>query len=1232
MGFLKILFKQKTKINQKTSDSLNNSREIRVFISSTFRDMEGEREVLVKKIFPQIRKLCESRNVTCTEIDLRWGITQKQASDGKVLPICLAEIKRCKPYFIGILGERYGWVPDEIDKHTSKQEPWLLEHRQKSVTELEILHGVFNQPDMASRAFFYFRDPGYIDLIADDKKICFLESPTQNEIVRFGSQEAARRVKMRKKKLNALKERIRNSGFPLRENYPDPNTLGELVFQDLTEVISTDFPQEKKLGKLALNATEHHAFAKSRLGVYIGRDEYIEALDRLAVGDGPPLSVLGDSGAGKTALLANWIEHYSAIHPDDFIISHFIGSTSQSTNWDAMLRRFMGEFKKRFNIDRDIPEKPYQMRSSFANWLHIVSGKGIKQGVRIILVIDAVNQLEDRDGAIDLAWLPLSLPPNVRIILSTLPGRPLNEIKKRGWPCLTIKPLEVSERRQLIKACLIRYTKQLNSEQIRRIQDSDQSANPLYLRALLEELRVFGSHEQLDHQISYYLEADSVSNLYQLILARYEADYDDARPGLVQDTMTLIWASRRGLSEAELIDLLGGEPGKPLPAAKWSPFFLAAEQLFIHSGGRLSFFHDHIRQAVTKRYLPGRKQKHAAHERLIRYFNSSPFEERQMAELPWQLAVTGSWQRLSKLLSNPPYLGRAWKYSFFDVLTYWTHIQRFSDITAVEAYQNIINDPGKHNKYAQSVAELLVSLGDSLHALPLLNFTVSQTLKLGNDTRNPNDIVNRFSQLISALRHTGQLDLSMKYCIRLEDWSRQTNHNWGLHYGLWGQGAVLRLKGDLDNAKRLLEEALAICHLNKFNPTSVILELSSVYFDKGKFDKAIYLLHQAEQICIGNGDQEGLSTCLGNQSIILRNSGNIDKALELSIHQEAICRNLGNHRQQAQCLGSQALIYKQMGAVDEALRRIKEQQSLFHKLKDETGLVNSYINEANVLRRLGKSAQAETVFEIAEKMAREGRSHQQLAFCLINRSALLAQDLKQPEEAYYMARESLHICRKFGLKRLEDNVNQLISSLPVLAEKVTSSEKDGSETIPGSSPIKNTSSNQKKMGFVHHTMTDIEKSIYDNGMSWLLDQPVIKSGVHAPILSEGAAKAMADGDLDEASDLYKDLRNLGLKTGDETMRAVGIIGLANCCHKKGKLEKSLALFKEAEQVLKKTSDIPHLANCLFNQSLVLMNLGRSAESMPLCLRAEQLAEQNDLVELSAQIKRYMKQIQSRMGW
>ena len=43
------------------------------------------------------------------DVDLRRGITEEQAERGDVLQICLSEIDRAHPYFIGFLGERHGW-------------------------------------------------------------------------------------------------------------------------------------------------------------------------------------------------------------------------------------------------------------------------------------------------------------------------------------------------------------------------------------------------------------------------------------------------------------------------------------------------------------------------------------------------------------------------------------------------------------------------------------------------------------------------------------------------------------------------------------------------------------------------------------------------------------------------------------------------------------------------------------------------------------------------------------------------------------------------------------------------------------------------------------------------------------------------------------------------------------------------------------------------------------------
>ncbi len=147
-------------------------RLVRIFISSTFRDMHAERDELTKFTFPELRRRCRERQVEFVEVDLRWGITEEETNQGKVLHICLKEIERSKPYFIGLLGKRYGWVPDTIPQEVIDQETWLKEHigkAGKSVTELEILHGVLNNPEMAAHAFFYFRDPAYIKSIPPEK-------------------------------------------------------------------------------------------------------------------------------------------------------------------------------------------------------------------------------------------------------------------------------------------------------------------------------------------------------------------------------------------------------------------------------------------------------------------------------------------------------------------------------------------------------------------------------------------------------------------------------------------------------------------------------------------------------------------------------------------------------------------------------------------------------------------------------------------------------------------------------------------------------------------------------------------------------------------------------------------------------------------------------------------------------------------------------------------------------
>ena len=54
----------------KTGPSPADNRHVRVFISSTFRDMHTERDLLVKEVFSERRRKCIRHFVTFTEVHM----------------------------------------------------------------------------------------------------------------------------------------------------------------------------------------------------------------------------------------------------------------------------------------------------------------------------------------------------------------------------------------------------------------------------------------------------------------------------------------------------------------------------------------------------------------------------------------------------------------------------------------------------------------------------------------------------------------------------------------------------------------------------------------------------------------------------------------------------------------------------------------------------------------------------------------------------------------------------------------------------------------------------------------------------------------------------------------------------------------------------------------------------------------------------------------------------------
>ena len=153
---------------------------IRVFLSSTFADMDKERSYFNEVIVPKLNRICAERGVSFFSVDLRWGITEEDQVDGKVLPICLSEIDKCRPYFIGILGNRYGSILNTVPENVGSTIPWLIGKEGHSITELEMLYAVLehNDEQTLSNCAFYLRSDDLTDQLYGHLKA---ENPSATE-------------------------------------------------------------------------------------------------------------------------------------------------------------------------------------------------------------------------------------------------------------------------------------------------------------------------------------------------------------------------------------------------------------------------------------------------------------------------------------------------------------------------------------------------------------------------------------------------------------------------------------------------------------------------------------------------------------------------------------------------------------------------------------------------------------------------------------------------------------------------------------------------------------------------------------------------------------------------------------------------------------------------------------------------------------------------------------------
>ena len=542
-----------------------NSRNIRIFISSTFQDMQEERAELVTKVFPELRKIAAARDVTMTEIDLRWGISKEESESGKVIQICMNEIENSRPYFIGIIGDRYGWCPNlnEVSNNVllSERYPWMKEDasNELSITEMEMQYGVLRNPEHIN-AFFY---------------------------IKKNSDET-------NPKLHNLKNAVRNNKrYPWSE-YVNPEDLGKQVKQCLIDLLDSQFPEEK-LSIIEKERLIQQSFLHSRTNVYIPNQKYYDEIEQFLQSDKQHLVIASKSGMGKSSLIANWVKDCSE-HSSYHTIYHFSGISSLNENNKYVLTRFANEIEDLYSLKKDdktLAVENLKEEAPEEKFSRIING--INKNSRLLLIIDGINSLvsDGEEDVTTLSWLP-HLPSNVKIIFTSVDnGEVMKTFRRREYPIMQIEPLSYAQREKLVIDQLARYRKRLSKEQVEMIAEAELCGTPIVLRTILDELIQFGSYEGLDDRINYYINSKTPQECFSKVLERAEEEFGI---NLVRDVCYSLFCSKNGLSEDELIQM------HELTQLQWSQFYSAFYNHFTQIGEHIFFSHRYLAEAVISRY------------------------------------------------------------------------------------------------------------------------------------------------------------------------------------------------------------------------------------------------------------------------------------------------------------------------------------------------------------------------------------------------------------------------------------------------------------------------------------------------------------------------------------------------------------------------------------------------------------------------------------------------------
>ncbi|KAH0626292.1 hypothetical protein JD844_001202 [Phrynosoma platyrhinos] len=660
---------------------------VRVFVSSTFRDMHGERDLLIRSVFPELRARAAQFCLAVEDIDLRWGITEHESQRNRQLELCLSEVSQSQ-LFIGLLGERYGHIPSTYSLPDEPQYEWVKSYPAgRSITELEALQFLTGckDPTAGSRAFFYIREPDFLGSVPQAWKADFL---AESETAKSRVEDLKDRLEKHEGLASLSKYVCQWGGVAQGRPYVKGlEEFGTKVLQDVWECLWHQFIQRDDstltddLEEEDQNVLQE-SFQELQQKRFCARAKLLQTTTAQLHG-GRLYVVNGEPGQGKTVFLAALAQELrkktlpqgERLTPTYNIVAHFTRARPDQAEAHVVLSRLCN-LLRRFLEQPPAPAKSYRLSVA----------QSLKRGQSLVILIDGADLIHAASGQLVSDWLPEQLPQRVILVLSVSEESTLLGSLKRRKDAVSISlgPLDPHDRAAVVRKDLALYGKKLEesafNNQMRLVLLKRGSRHPLYLTLLTQDLRLFALYEKVRIQKLPV----SLPLLLQHLLACLEEDHGSEQ---VAVALVSLWASRDGLTERDLYGILATWKELKVAGITFEEAMLAGRQAgsypvgpfldFLRSlrgllgacgspseppGSRLHLYDTPLRTAVERRYLKKTGLDRTAHVLLAAHWwkladpdGSSTFqncETESLTALPYHLVQSGLFNILASFLTD----------------------------------------------------------------------------------------------------------------------------------------------------------------------------------------------------------------------------------------------------------------------------------------------------------------------------------------------------------------------------------------------------------------------------------------------------------------------------------------------------------------------------------------------------------------------------------------------------